>query len=106
MKTGDRVIYVEPGKGLPVGSIHTVLGTWICSCGILCIDIGETIESGYVGTHCNKCDDLINDYIQWWLTKNFRLLQYNSAHNELTNIIEEKIDTPIPVKHGNPAKAI
>ena len=95
MKVGDRVVCVKvnPKKHLVKGAIYTINYIHEC-CGRISYDVG--VERWNGSTRCASCKKPIERslFISWF----FAPLQYNSAHDELINIVEERIDQPEKVE--------
>jgi hypothetical protein len=98
MKTGDRVICVsahsDPRCSLKKGKEYVVNQIKKCECEEITFDVGIT-GSAQGGCFCGQI--YANNGIWWFSSKRFRKVEYRSAHSELTNVVEEKLDVPVTV---------
>ena len=100
MKAGDRVVCVTPAthKGNTVahkGLVYTIIDISACQCGWTGFNIGIKGEKTAV---CPECKSPFRGGIVWCWSKCFAPISYNSAHSELTNVVEEKLDVELPVR--------
>jgi len=102
MRVGDRVVCVKShSRGIvSKGKTYTVLQSRGCACGRVNLDVGVEIPSGHTEYQvCNVCGIMTIHNGIWWIASSlFAPLRFNSAHDELVNIVEEKIDVELPVR--------
>ena len=90
MKPGDIV------KSKKSGKLHTISRTMTLSCGCTAVDIGAVADKG--ADHiCGHHGTLIDFHpCPHWMDSSFFVL----ATDELTEIVEEKLDVELPVRHN------
>ena len=104
MKPGDRVVCIrtksinDNAHTIIKGREYTIEGTYSCLCGKIYLNIGIYFNGPMSGL-CN-CNNTTPQGIVWANSIHFRPLQYHSAHNELINVVEERLDIKIkePIK--------
>ncbi len=102
MKTGDRVVCIKTKTSrqgnhkIVKDRIYMIHNVFSCQCGMLHLDIGFSNISPM--GRCNCGDLYFTEGTLWAHSIYFAPLQYNSAHDELINIVEEKIDVKQPEK--------
>ena len=97
-KIGQQVVCVKQhSQGiLEVNKIYTVLNIYKCNCGRIAFDV-DILNHYNTSTTCD-CMKTIEPKTIWWInSKLFRPLEYNIISNKelISNIITEKLDTPI-----------
>ena len=98
MKTGDRVVCIKSSNykntwpDIIKGKIYTIRLVNYCGCSVW-LDVG--IDMCQIDSSCHRCRFSLPGGCAWYGSLLFRPLQFNSAHEELINIIEEKIDVEI-----------
>jgi hypothetical protein len=97
MKVGDQVICLKSGDTLKKGKIYTIeqVLNLSCKCGMV-IDVG--IKDVHGDTTCRCGNTIATDDRRWYHYSLFAPITYNSAHDELCNIVEERIDIKQPIK--------
>lgn len=88
---GQKVVCVKANTSLlKVGKIYTVRGIWECC--LTNLDVGLSHK---VGTHCDKCQCVVYDKIQWINSVQFVPLEewqeYEFSLNELIKEINEPL---------------
>jgi hypothetical protein len=94
MKTGDKVVCITSHGSAIEGKVYEVYGIKTLACGCVVINVGLTLPHVYFACFSHGCFDNPTGGYQWHNSDYFKPIQYNSAHDELLEIIEEKIDIP------------
>ena len=96
MKTGDKVVCIRTSKGdfVVKNRIYIIDFAVTCGCGNELVDVG-VVRVGYGGTYCEGCRCQYHGKHLFNSTY-FRPIQYNTCHDELINIVEERIDIKQP----------
>ena len=101
MKTGDRVACTKPTGSLIKDKVYTICDITQMPCGCVVVSIGEPSPYSDATYSCDRHgvqNHPLPDTARWYYSNRFAPIAYNSAHMELCNIVEEKIDAPIPVE--------
>jgi hypothetical protein len=101
MKAGNKVVCIDPVGDLIKGKIYIIRDLKEClKCNALELDVGICLVYGFLyRQRCPKCGHYEEGFIgggkHWFNASRFRPLQYDTCHDELINIVEEKPDIKI-----------
>lgn len=98
MKVGDRVVCVKANSNsdcpLKVNSIYHIFDINVCKCGSVSFDVGIMLPFNFILILC-VCGSFYETNVWLLGSELFAPIQYSSAHDELINIVEEKLDVEI-----------
>jgi hypothetical protein len=100
-RIGQKVVCIKSGSAIKKGNIYTVLRTHACpGCGEPLIDIGYSVfDFGGKREICSICGKEVSRNIQWLVSKMFKRIEYNSAHDEILEKFKAPVESPdVPEK--------
>ena len=104
-KVGQKVVCVISDKGISKGNIYVILDFDYCACKHKCwVDVGITMPVGKIVVGCGDCSHDLTPNINWWNSRHFTPIEYNSAHDEIMQKFESPIERPDILEPVKPPK--